>query len=206
MSAPRPVGRPRADTELFQDIQAELLDAPGQAIIATDLAGSVIYWNRAAQALYGWSGADAIGQDICELITAEENGQERDATLERLERGQNWSCSYLANHRDGTRFPVHVTHSPVFGRDGELVAVIGVSADVTERLAGEHARRQLAAIVEGSGDAIFGATAKGTMTSWNAAAEQLLDYTADEIIGQSVAVLMPAGTADGWAAVRSRLL
>jgi PAS domain S-box-containing protein len=138
-------------------LHADLLDAAGQAIIATDVTGAVIFWNRAAQELYGWSSADAIGRDICELITVEETGGERASTLLRLEHGENWSCGYWANHRDGTRFPVYVTHSPVFGRDGQLVAVIGVSVDVTQRRAGEDARRQLAAIVEGSGDAIFGA-------------------------------------------------
>ena len=155
----------RKSAEEALRFHADLLDAAGQAIIATDVTGAVILWNRAAQGLYGWSSADAIGRDICELITPEETAGEREATLERLERGQSWSCSYWANHSDGTRFPVYVTHSPVFGRDGQLVAVIGVSLDVTERRAGEDARRQLAAIVEGSGDAIFGATTKGTVTS-----------------------------------------
>jgi diguanylate cyclase (GGDEF)-like protein/PAS domain S-box-containing protein len=57
--------------------------------------------------------------------------------------------------------------------------------------AGEQARRQLAAIVETSGDAILGVSNEGEITSWNTAAEQLFGYTAAEVIGQPVSLLAP---------------
>ena len=66
--------------------------------------------------------------------------------------------------------------------------------DITERRKAETARRQLAAIVDGSGDAIFGATTEGIVTSWNAAARATCSgYDAEEIIGRPWAVLAPTG-------------
>src|SRR5215204_2067232 len=46
---------------------ARLLDAVGQAVIAADPQGTVIYWNRAAQELYGWSAEEAMGHPIMEV-------------------------------------------------------------------------------------------------------------------------------------------
>ena len=43
---------------------ADVLDALGQAVIATDTSGTVVYWNAAAEAIYGWTAREAIGQPI----------------------------------------------------------------------------------------------------------------------------------------------
>jgi diguanylate cyclase (GGDEF)-like protein/PAS domain S-box-containing protein len=101
---------------------------------------------------------------------------------------------------DLDRRPTGAPRRPPTGRD-----VIGVSADIAERKAGEEARRQLSAMVDGSGDAIVGVATDGTVTSWNAAAEQLFGYTAEEIVGQAVIVLAPAGRASEQGGVRARL-
>ena len=166
--------------------QAELLAAVGQAIVAVDLDRVVIYWNRAAEAMYGWSADEAIGRRSTDLITRIETTEEQRRIADAMLDGRRWTGDYDVIRRDGTTFSAFVTNTPVFGRDGRLVAVIGSSVDVTERKMGEEARRQLAAIVESSGDAIFSTTVDGLVTSWNGAAERLFGYRADEMLGQPV--------------------
>ena len=73
----------------------------------------------------------------------------------------------------------------------EIIGIGVVVVDITERKAGEAARQQLAAIVGGSGDAIFGSTSDGTITSWNGAAERLFGWTAEEAIGQPASLIAP---------------
>jgi diguanylate cyclase (GGDEF)-like protein/PAS domain S-box-containing protein len=90
--------------------------------------------------------------------------------------------------------------------DNEVLGIGVVVVDITERKAGEAARQQLAAIIEGSGDAIFGATTDGMVTSWNAAAERLFGYAAEEVTGQPVSVLAPADRADEQTQMRARLI
>jgi PAS domain S-box-containing protein len=58
-------GRKRAEEQIR--FQRRLLDAVGQAIIATDLQGKIIYWNRAAKELYGWSAEEVMGHPIVEV-------------------------------------------------------------------------------------------------------------------------------------------
>ena len=185
--------------------QAELLDAAGQAIIAIDMAGVVVYWNMAAEAMYGWSNSDAVGRPVHDLITWDETTERADSILASMRRGQSWSGDCWVRRRDGTRFPVYITDTPVLDEDGRLTAIIGVAADMTERRAGENALRQLAAIVAGSGDAIFGVSTEGVVTSWNAAAEGLFGYSAAEIIGQPVSVIAPKERVAEQSESRARL-
>jgi diguanylate cyclase (GGDEF)-like protein/PAS domain S-box-containing protein len=112
---------------------------------------------------------------------------------------------------------------PIFDADGAVVKWIGTTTDIDDAKALEadlrmaertehEARRRLAAIVDGSGDAIFGATTDAIVTSWNAAAEELFGYTSEEIIGQPLSVLAPTSGArdtkgtDEQRRVRERLV
>jgi len=182
-----------------------VLDAVSQAILATDPAGIIMYWNAAAERLYGWPRSDAVGRSSRALICPEQTAAEAEANRESIRRGESWSGGYWVTRGDGTRVPVYVTDTPVLDRDGGLVAVIRASVDVTERRAGEDARRQLVAIVEGSGDAIFGTTTNGMVTSWNPAAESLFGYTAEQIIGRPMSVLAPDERVEEQAGMRARL-
>jgi diguanylate cyclase (GGDEF)-like protein/PAS domain S-box-containing protein len=89
---------------------------------------------------------------------------------------------------------------------GDEVLGIGiVVVDITERRKAETARRQLAAIVEGSGDAILGVSPGGIVTSWNASARDLLGYAAGEIIGRPWALLAPDGLSSEQDGLRARI-
>src|SRR6202035_4864910 len=65
---------------------------------------------------------------------------------------------------------------------------------------------QLASIVESSGDAIFGETLQGVITSWNSSAEKLFGYTADEVIGKSSALIIPPDRQKEVAEISERLM
>lgn len=68
-----------------------------------------------------------------------------------------------------------------------------LTSDIGERKRGEEARARLAAIVENSNDAIISRSLDGTILSWNAAAERLLGYSAAEVVGESIVMIMPPG-------------
>ena len=112
--------------------RARLLDQVGQAVIATDPEGSIIYWNPAAEELYGWSRSEAMGGSVEELTVPEPTRDSASEIMEALRRGERWTGEYVVRRKDGTEFPALVTNVPVV-EEGELVAVIGVSADLTER-------------------------------------------------------------------------
>src|SRR5215208_7757486 len=115
--------------------QARLLDAVGQSVIATDLEGKVLYWNRAAQDLYGYSSEEALGRKLRDLTLAEELLDRAEGVASELRAGRPWSGETLLRRKDGTHVPVLGTATPLFDDRGNLTGMIGVSTDISERKA-----------------------------------------------------------------------
>ncbi|PLS80167.1 MAG: hypothetical protein CYG59_09445, partial [Chloroflexi bacterium] len=134
----------RKQAEHAVRFQAQLLDTVDQAVIATDVAGTIIYWNRFAETLYGWRAAEVIGRPIVDVTPAPTTKAQAEAILERLRGGERWSGEFVLQRRDGTTFPAFVTDTPVYDAEGQLVAIVGVSLDITERKQTEEASRFLA--------------------------------------------------------------
>jgi PAS domain S-box-containing protein len=186
-----------SDAEMVQ-FQASLLEAVGHPMVVVDPSRTIIYWNKAAEAKYGWTAEEALGRTSTELITRNETSAQLQDIVETLLRGESWSGDFEVKRRDGVVVPVFVTNSPVFDANGRLSAIIGVSADASER-------RRLSAIVDGSGEAIVGVDAGGAIITWNEAAGRLFGYDADEIIGQPASVLAPADELREQIAVTTRV-
>jgi PAS domain S-box-containing protein len=113
--------------------QARLLNSVGQAIIATDKNGKIIYWNHAAEQLYGWQEAEVIGRNIVAVTPAEASQEQAAKIMDRLISGESWSGEFVAKRRDGTLFPAIVTDAPITNDNGELMGIIGVSTDISEQ-------------------------------------------------------------------------
>jgi two-component system, cell cycle sensor histidine kinase and response regulator CckA len=121
-------------------LQADMLAAVGEAVIATDLEGLITYWNPAAEALYGWSRQEALGKPVLEMTPPE---GEYDAMVEvfaALQEGGSWTGELDMQRRDGSTFRVRATDAPILDGDGRLIGIIGVSSDITER---KHLEAQL---------------------------------------------------------------
>ena len=127
----------RAEREVR--FQARLLDTVEQAVIATDPAGKVLYWNRYAEKLYGWPAAEVLGHNVVEVTPADTSQAQAAEIMSCLSAGQTWSGEFAVRRRDGTTFPAMVTDTPILDAEGRLVGVVGVSSDLTERKRGEEA-------------------------------------------------------------------
>ena len=121
--------------------QARLLDAVGQAIIATNPQGRIIYWNRATEELYGWSKEEVMGRPIVEVTPSQEMLERAEEIMSELRAGRSWSGEFVVQRKDGSTFPVMVTDTPVHDEQGNLEGMIGVSTDITEIKKMEELRR-----------------------------------------------------------------
>jgi diguanylate cyclase (GGDEF)-like protein/PAS domain S-box-containing protein len=120
---------------------AQLLDSIGQAVIATTLDGTITYWNRAAEHLYGWAKHEVIGQSVLSMTLAQPVYAQPGEIIERIGQGRSWEGEFLARHRAGSTFPAWVTDVPFVDTTGTIIGVIGVSMDITERKQAEQALR-----------------------------------------------------------------
>jgi PAS domain S-box-containing protein len=104
----------------------------GQAVIATDMQGKVIYWNQTAEHIYGWSSEEALGKNIIDLTPTKQTKAQAMEIMNNLVAGQKWSGEFIVARKDGSSFPAHVTDTPIFNDAGEMIGVIGISSDITE--------------------------------------------------------------------------
>jgi PAS domain S-box-containing protein len=123
--------------------RARLLNTVEQGVIATNLEGKVIYWNAFAERLYGWPAAEALGADILELLVSDASKELGEQIFTRMRSGGSWSGEFQVRRRDGSLFPALVTDTPIFNDQNELIGVVGVSSDITERKQAEAERSQL---------------------------------------------------------------
>jgi PAS domain S-box-containing protein len=182
----QPVGD---DTALL----AAIVESSNDAIVSKDLDGTIRTWNQAAVRLFGYSEAEAVGQPITILIPEGRHDEEPDI-LRAIRNGiRIEQYETVRRHKDGTLIDVSLTVSPVKNSSGTIVGASKIVRDIRERKLAEVSMRELAAIVESSEDAIVGKSLDGTIKSWNAGAERLFGYRADEVIGRSITLLIPDG-------------
>jgi diguanylate cyclase (GGDEF)-like protein/PAS domain S-box-containing protein len=139
-SAPEPGHADDAPSDAVR-FQSQLLGAVGQAIIATDLQGTVLYWNGAAERLYGWSPQEVEGRALHDFLISEGYWEKADEIMAQLASGRSWSGQFTVRRKDGDPVCVEVTDTPVHDQ-GSVVGVIGVSTDITERKRAEARLRE----------------------------------------------------------------
>ena len=115
--------------------QARLLDSVGEAVVAVDLDGKVVYWNKAAEELYGYAADEALGQDLAITATADTDRAQLTAALQALSAGESWTGEVILKRRDGTTFPARFTGTPFYGEGGDAQGIITVASDLTQRKA-----------------------------------------------------------------------
>ncbi|HEX8721975.1 MAG TPA: PAS domain S-box protein [Pyrinomonadaceae bacterium] len=182
----------------------------GDAVIATDGRGHVRFMNPVAERLTGWPLAEAEGRPLAEVfrIVNEETRETVESPADKVLR--EGRVVGLANHtlllaRDGREVPIDDSGAPIRDERGQTAGVVLVFHDVTEQRHAGRERSRLAAIVESSSDAIVGKTLDGTVTSWNAAAEQMYGYTAEEAVGRHISFVVPEELRDDLEEIVRRL-
>jgi PAS domain S-box-containing protein len=170
---------------------ATIIESSTDAIMSADLDGNYLTWNRAAERMHGYSAKEMIGQSAL-LVMPVEKKKDLEYILDTI-RGGNAIEQYetVRLRKDGSKFPVSLTVSPIYDAAGTVVGLTGITRDITERKKAAQQINMLATIVESSDDGIWSTTLEGRINSWNASAERTFGYLAEEIIGQSVSLLFP---------------
>jgi two-component system CheB/CheR fusion protein len=139
---PPPQSGPGGRLHKGDALSGRLLDAVEQAVIATDLDGTITYWNRSAELLYAWASTEVLGRNVFDVVTIAATREQAIQIIERLRQGETWSGEFPVRSRDGRLRTVAFTHQPLYDEDGALVGMVGVSTDVSQRVRLEDDLRQ----------------------------------------------------------------
>ena len=124
--------------EREQRFQAMLLDAVGEAVIATDRDGAIQYVNAAAERMFGWRHAEVLGTSVIELTVPRAYDTRAEQVLGQLREDRSWTGRFEVQRADGSRFPALVTTSPFRDEDGHVAGFIGVAVDITDQVGQEQ--------------------------------------------------------------------
>lgn len=166
------------------------------SILRLDPEGRIASWNQGSQRLKGYAADEIIGRHFSCFYTEEDQAigkptmMLRRATAHHHTEDEGWRV-----RKDGSRFWANVVITALFDQDGTLKGFTKVLRDLTERhevkLKREEQEARLQAIVDQAVDGIITIDDRGTIGSFNRAAERMFGYSATEVIGQNVHVLMP---------------
>src|SRR5437763_1916151 len=181
---------PPRDSSEVQQLEL-LIDAISDyAIHMLDPDGIVAGWNSGAQRTTGYRADEIIGQHFSRFFTPEDRraGLPMRA-LEIAGREGRYESEGWRIRKDGSRFWASVVLDAIRNQRGELLGFAKVTRDVTERQAAHEAvresERQFRLLVESVVDyALFMLDPNGIVSNWNAGAERIKGYTAEEIVGQ----------------------
>ncbi|MES2693864.1 MAG: PAS domain S-box protein [Verrucomicrobiota bacterium] len=172
--------------------KAAVLETALDAIVSIDEQGRIIEWNPAAERIFGYSRALAMGREMAELVIPPTNHELHQKGMKRfIQTGRGRMLGHrveiMAMRANGAEFPVELTVTRISG-DGPMVFTSFIR-DITERRRTEEALRKseerFRLLVEGVEDyAIYMLDTHGRITTWNAGAERIEGFRAQEIVGR----------------------
>jgi len=194
--------RARARAGDQRELLRVTLGSIGDAVITTDTRGNITYLNTVAEQLTGWS-QEALGQSLDRVFRIVNEDTRAPVDNPAVKALRDGTVVGLANHtllirKDGTELAIDDSAAPIADDGGVVSGCVLIFRDVSERRRLERAAAErltaanlLASIVESSDDAIVRKTLGGIIESWNAGAERLFGYTADEVIGRHISLFIP---------------
>jgi PAS domain S-box-containing protein len=185
--------RLRLSNELFENT-IESLPHPFYVIDANDYR--VMIANEAAT-VYGSVTEDTTCYALTHNRTRPCRGLNRTCPLKEVKRTrETTTVEHVHYDKDRNSRVIEVTGFPVFDDEDNVVQVLVLSVDITKRRLAEQelqeSERRFHAVADSAHDAIVTIDSNGRITFWNKAAETVLGYTADEIVGEPVSMIMPA--------------
>ena len=171
-----------------------LVDASPDALIAMSRAGDVAFWSAGAERIFGYSRDEALGRTIFDLIVPADRVDETQAALDATLRSGTSAYESVRRTKDGSLILVDVANRRASDTEGGADFIVSSQKDVTAmRSLQESARMQarFRGLLEFVPDAIVVMNRLGRIVLANAQAERMFGYARDEILGQTIELLVP---------------
>ena len=171
-------------TTVSKDYVNNIIQSMSNLLIVMDPDGTIRSVNQAALDLLGYTEEELVGQHFNDKVLADDPDRLSTTLLVRAQVTRNVNQYFSA--KDGRLIPVSLSSSVMYHELGYALGVVAVAQDETERQQIEERLQYHADLLENVSDAIISTTMDLTITSWNAAAEEVYGWSADEVMGKNL--------------------
>ena len=161
---------------------AALVGTSQSAIVRLAVGGRIETWNRGAEDLFGLAAHEAIGRAITVLEPAGEGVFTE--PVKTAGAGRTAHLEAVIHRRDGRQADVEVSVAPIFGRRREVIGVLWVAVDISERKRAHGELARLADAAQHGTDAVISVDLEGRICHWSEGAAKLYGFSAEEAIGR----------------------
>src|SRR5690242_12457844 len=166
---------------------AEFLDLTHDAILVRNLRNEIMFWNKAAESLYGWRQEEAKGKAMHELLQTVFPRPLAEINAEVLEKGY-WEGELLHRRRDGTVLTISSRWAVRKDDAGSPVAILESNRDITRQ---KREQERFKNLLEAAPDAMVSVNRAGEIQLVNTQTEKLFGYSREEMLGKPVEILVP---------------
>ena len=184
------IGEGNIDDELYRiDLYTQMLDAAGESIIATDRDGKIIYWNKYAEQLFGWTADEVLGKPILDYTPTKMSLKQAEQMMEFLADGRAWQGEFHVKNKFGDEFWINIKNSPLYDSKGKIAGILGVSTNITRRKEYQtelrHSELKFRKVLENISLIAIMLDTDGKISYANKYFLELTGWDKDEIIGKS---------------------
>lgn len=173
--------------ELFRFI----VDYASDAIIPMDIYGKIVFWNKAAEKMFGYKADEIIGEPITKIMPTSPQMQSEEPLIIGETLGKKFEA--IGIRKDGSKFPVEFSYSAWDSKHGLFLTVI--ARDITRRKRDEErikqSERMFRELFETNVDGVVMTDLKGCIVDCNKAYAEMLGYSRDELKGINIKQLTP---------------
>ncbi len=184
------ISKQKSDERLLLD-QRELLEQTYNAIYIWNLDDGIIYWNKNAETLYGYTSEEMEGKAVYKILHAE-FPVSFEQYFESLQKEGFWEGEISQTTKDGKRIVVE-SRQVIKHRDQKHPIVLETSRDITEQRTANERIRQQASLLEKTRDAIIVCDLNHRIIFWNRGAERVYGYPAAEVLSEDICDMICKG-------------
>lgn len=188
---------------------AEIVQQSVDSIVITDTNYAIIYMNKAAEQLFGWTFEELEGKNP-DVFNAEPLSEEIQKEIyDIVASGKSYNGELLNKKKDGTYFYVQIRISPIYDKKGNIIAYMSSQRDITNLKQTEQKLQQetefLGKLIQTSPVAIHGTDTKSNVIIWNESSERVFGWNSEEVIGEFIPTI-PEEEIDEHLSLRKRVL
>ncbi|DBA02322.1 TPA: hypothetical protein N0F65_006197 [Lagenidium giganteum] len=163
---------------------SRLIDTANAPIFGVDMKGLINIWNKKAAEITQFTTEEVIGKDLVNRFVSEENRSAVAFALQKaLQGAQTANFDFPLITKTGRRVEILLNATPRYNELGNIVGVVGIGQDITERIAQEQEYTRL---IDTANAPIFGVDEEGRVNIWNKKAAEITQYTPSDVMGENL--------------------